>query len=99
MKKQYNIFVSVDDIHVTGTFQDFYFSALVFPKPSDFGIEGGRVSKLWVRDCRISTTPPDYDENIIIFYDRDWAQKPQTEEEQEIFKAIYLLLESLPKVC
>lgn len=41
------------------------FQAKVFPNPSVYGIHGGRVSKLWVRNLK--------NYNVIISYDRGHA--------------------------
>ena len=53
------------------------YEAKVFDYPSQFGINGGRVSKLYIyRTC--------IDENMVydipvVIYDRYWELKPQTE--------------------
>lgn len=41
------------------------FQAKVFPSPSVYGIHGGRVSKLWVRNLK--------NYNVVISYDRGHA--------------------------
>ena len=54
-------------IEVDGT--KIYYEVKHFEKGSDFGIEGGRISKL---ECRANG-------KTILHYERGWNKKPETE--------------------
>jgi len=67
--------------------------AYVFDKPSVYGINGGRVSKLWIRevDCK----KPFCD------YDRGWDIKPsdcKLPEREKAYEEILAYLEALPEM-
>ena len=47
---------------------------------SEYGIDGGRISKLWVQDMATGKT--------VINYDRGWDIKPQTECEIAALEAL-----------
>ena len=51
-----------------------------FDDPSQFGIDKGRVSKLWAKDEQIGTT--------IMNYDRGWDILPATAEAKAILRKI-----------
>ena len=53
-----------------------------FDEPSQFGIKGGRISKLWVAKT------DGYDRDEVMCYDRGWDTKPKTPEDKEVLKAI-----------
>lgn len=57
----------------TGEYDNLTFQAKVFDEGSDYGINEGRISKLWVR-CNGVT---------VLEYERGWSIKPITE-----FKAL-----------
>lgn len=65
----------------------FLYQAKVFDLGSEFGINGGRISKLQVV-MDISENPWTWN-NTIINYDRDWDIRPRTEIEK---KALQYLL-------
>jgi hypothetical protein len=51
-----------DPLWVTGEYSDYYYGAKVYDEGSEYGINGGRVSKLYVRE----------DGESIVHYDRGW---------------------------
>lgn len=51
-----------------------------FENGSQYGIDGGRISKLWVRDKDTL--------KVVINYDRGWDIKPQTECEKAALEAL-----------
>lgn len=59
---------------VTNEFGDFEYGGKVYDSPSEFGINNGRVSKLWIKD-KITG-------EIIINYDRGWETEPKTVEHE-----------------
>ena len=69
-----------------GTLADCTFNALVFQTGSQYGINGGRVSKLMVR--RNGT--------YIINYDRGWDIRPRSEEDGLILDTLVEYFENLP---
>ena len=64
------------------------FEAKVFDKPSTFGIDDGRVSKLGIRDGS----------KWLVNYDRGWDVKPETPEHQALYTAIMAKLDGLDMV-
>lgn len=66
----------VGDVQING--ETYRVNAKVFQEGSEFGIDKGPVSKLWVEDSN---------RNTIINYDRGWDIKP-TEENQEVYNII-----------
>ena len=75
---------------VDGNIDSFRFQAKVFDIGSKYGIDGGRVSKLFVWDASIGFS------SCIISYDRRWELKPKNDEQQEILRACLDYLEALP---
>lgn len=73
------------DEWVRGTFQGFTFTAKVYGSPSEeYGIGGGKVSKLTIRD----------DKNTeVVNFDRGWDIKPGSKFLDTITSAIVLELE------
>lgn len=51
-----------------------------FDDPSQFGIDGGRISKLWVRDEQLYKT--------VANYDRGWDIRPATAEAKAIVRKV-----------
>ena len=51
-----------------------------FEKGSEWGIDGGKISKLWVKDIETG--------NVIINYDRGWDIKPKSQAAKEIYDSI-----------
>ena len=66
----------VGDVQING--ETYRVNAKVFQEGSEFGIDKGPVSKLWVSDSN---------GNTVINYDRGWDIKP-TEENQEVYNII-----------
>ena len=58
----------------------FLYNLLAFDKPSDFGIDGGRISKLWVATAARLT--------MVVNYDRGWDVKPQTGDHKAVYAAL-----------
>lgn len=58
-------------IYIPNSDTVFKFEAKVFDEGSQFGIKGGRVSKLWIKDANNKT---------VLNYDRGWDVKPTTDE-------------------
>ena len=58
-----------------GTFKGLKWSAKIFNEGSKYGINGGRVSKLWV-----SNGGKIGDREVYLNYDRGWDIEPKTEE-------------------
>ena len=56
------------------------FSAKVYDTPSTFGINKGRISKLYVRDISANTE--------VIGYDREWYCEPQYPQEKAVLEAL-----------
>lgn len=53
-----------------------------FDEPSDYGIDGGRISKLW-----IAPKPGDF-RDTIVNYDRGWDVRPKNADAKAVYKAI-----------
>ena len=71
-----------------GTLADCTFNALVFQTGSQYGINGGRVSKLTVRRSDNPAT--------VINYDRGWDIEPHTDEDRLILDTLVEYFENLP---
>jgi hypothetical protein len=56
------------------------FEAKVYDGPSTFGINGGRIYKLYVRDISANTE--------VIGYDREWYCEPQYPQEKAVLEAL-----------
>lgn len=76
------------DNWVTGICGDYTFSAKLFDEGSQFGIKGGRVSKLSI--TKVGTL------KLAVNYDRGWDVKPDATT-KPYYKAIMTLLENAPK--
>lgn len=66
---------TVDGNWVMGTFNGMEFEAKIFTAPSEFGINNGYVSKLWIK------SPSEDDSTVLVNYDRGWdigEDKPET---------------------
>lgn len=63
-------------IYVDGIKYIFYVKSYEFP--SQYGIDGGKISKLEIRRNDIT----------IVQYDRGWVSKPVTKAEKEIFEEL-----------
>lgn len=60
--------------------KNYEINAKVFDKGSDYGIDKGPISKLWIKDTTSN-------ERCIVNYDRNWDVKP-TNENVEVYKKI-----------
>ena len=58
----------------------FRYNLLAFDEPSDFGIDGGRISKLWVATAARLT--------MVVNYDRGWDVKPATNDHKAVYAAL-----------
>jgi hypothetical protein len=63
-----------------GGYVDFHYEVKHFKGRSKFGIEGGRISKLFIRETKSS--------EVVCNYDRGWDIVP---EGKESYKAYYVL--------
>lgn len=72
---------------VEGTAGKYGFQALVFEENSCYGIEEGRVSKLYIWKGEGAS------KKYIVEYDRGWGKEPSTEEEKRAFRTIWEYLE------
>ena len=59
--------------------------AKVYPKPSEYGIDNGRISKLTIKDS---------ENNTLANYDRGWDMKP-SDEHMELFNRVKENLENI----
>ncbi len=63
-----------------GTAGEYAFEAKVYGEPSIFGIDEGRISKLWMMQ------PPGW--TPVATYDRGWDRLPRTQEQIDCLQAI-----------
>jgi len=75
---------------IDGTIDGLRFQAKVYDEGSEFGINEGRVSKLWVRDEALRQT--------ILNYERGWDIKPTKAAERRLLEALLEYLEALPTI-
>lgn len=71
------------DSWTMGTIGDFYFEVKHFYDPSIFGIDEGRISKLWLTWANTYGT--------IAVYDRGWDKLPTFKEAQDAIDALCAL--------
>lgn len=64
-----------------------WYQAKIYDLPSEYGIEGGRISKL---QLRVGRKPPVCAGEIVANYDRGWDVKPKTRA-AEVALAVLLL--------
>lgn len=94
MKARFTRFEKGDN-WVEGFVGRFVFEAKMFDEGSDFGINNGRVSKLFVRE-KLSLHSWDA---VIISYDRGWDVQPKPNTfASEVLDAILELCENAPKL-
>ncbi len=72
------------------------FQAKLFDVGSEFGIEGGRVSKLSIWDEEVRIEKQNFLESCIVNYDRGWDIQPRPEI-KTYFDSVMSLLENAPK--
>lgn len=65
---------NIDGLWQMGTIDDIRFSAKVYEEDSEFGINNGNVSKLWIEG--------------VLNYDRGWEIKPKTPEGKEMLNRL-----------
>ena len=58
----------------------FRYNLLVFDEPSKHGIDGGRISKLWVATAVRLT--------MVVNFDRGWDVKPATSDHKAVYAAL-----------
>ena len=73
---------------ITGTVGGYSFQAKIYDEGSEFGIDEGRVSKLWVRDEATRQT--------VINYERGWDVRPKTAAHRHLLAALLEYLAALP---
>lgn len=62
----------------TGTINGFYYQIKHYPEGSKFGIEGGRISKLWIGKDGITYAN----------YDRGWDIRPTDPKAEKVYAEI-----------
>lgn len=81
-----------------GKIGPYNFQAKLFDEGSIFGIENGRVSKLFIWDQKVREAKQDFTGACVIIYDRGWDESKQvTDELKPYFDAVMELLENAPK--
>jgi len=73
---------------IDGTINGHTFQAKVYDEGSEFGINEGRVSKLWVRD--------EAGRQTIMNYERGWDVRPKTAAHRHLLAALLEYLAALP---
>lgn len=63
---------------------EYVYYAKVYPEPSCYGINEGRVSKLEIRDCN---------DTIVVNYDRGWDIKP-CGKHTKVYNKVYETMEN-----
>ena len=84
----------LDNNWVEGYVEDYKFQAKVFLQGSKYGIDGGRISKLWI--VKIDPLDGSYRETVVN-YDRGWDQRPKAGKDTEIYNLILGCLEDMPE--
>lgn len=69
----------------------FAVEAEVYDEPSKYGIDNGRISKLYLRRIPYPLVNID-DMTVIAFYDREWVIKPNNESDIEAYEMAKKLL-------
>ena len=75
-------------IWYTGRVGDYHFEALVFAEPSQYGIDGGQVSKLFVW-----AGPKRKRGKALVVYERGWELEP----DEEVRPVVEMLVEELSR--
>lgn len=65
---------NADGNWMLGTIDGIEFNAKVYSEPSEYGINGGKVSKLWIKG--------------ILNYDRGWDIKPKGKEAKAMMESL-----------
>lgn len=77
----------------TGIIGGFYFQALVFKDGSKYGINKGRVSKLYIME---QPKNANRGREILVSYDRGWDKVANTKETQLVLDTLVEYFENLP---
>ncbi len=77
--------------YFAGHIDDYRFNAKVFSEGSKYGIDGGRVSKLWIQK-----TMSEFRHATVVNYDRGWDIKPARGKDKEMYESILRCLETMP---
>ncbi len=77
--------------YVRGSIGQYHFFATVFDEPSEYGIDGGRISKLFVYTG--FKTPS---QRLCVSYDRQWEQEPETKDALVATARLLFSLQGLP---
>jgi hypothetical protein len=86
---------SVGNGWIDGNIDGFRFQAKVYATGSQFGINGGAVSKLAVWDHRNGN----FSAGVILNYDRGCDEKPENKEQSELLQALLRFLEALNPIA
>lgn len=68
----------------TGWVDDYMFEAKVYDTGSEYGIDGGRISKLWIYGAFFRDT--------VASYERGWDVEPESEDARDALDAILAAL-------
>lgn len=63
----------------SGEIEGYKYYVKHFEEKSGYGIHRGHISKLFITK----------DGHDVVIYDRDWVQKPKTEQEKSIYHIVY----------
>ena len=85
-----------DSNWVSGTVGKYTFEAKLFDDPSTYGINNGRVSKLFIYNDKERIEKRNFFAPCIVNYDRGWDIKP-SKEARPYYKAVLRLLELTPR--
>lgn len=81
---------------IDGTIGGYRFQAKIFDEGSEYGINGGRVSKLCVWDEELRAKKQGIWSATIVNFDRGWDIKPKTAAHKAILSALLEYLEAFP---
>jgi len=76
--------------------KQFTFESKLFDTGSEYGIKKGRVSCLAISDTVVREAKKNYDDSLIVAYDRGWGKRAK-KEDKSVFDAVMELLENSPK--
>ena len=79
----------------SGIVGNYIFEAKSFDVGSQFGIDGGRVSKLSIKRANTVGNGKGWFDGVVVNYDRGWDIEPAAEVMTE-YKAVMKLLENAP---
>lgn len=73
---------------IEGTVGPYRWQAKVYEEGSEFGINGGRVSKLAIWDEEKRRKESNFFKACIVNYDREWDIEPKTSKAQKALEAV-----------